>query len=69
MAITVKIAPLNGRVVEVSLEEGATVGMALEASGIDAGDREIRQESLMVDENTPVANGAVIQLLPKVKGA
>ncbi len=67
--ITVKIAPLNGRVVEVSLEEGATIADALEASGIDAGDREIRQESLVVDEDAPVANGAIIQLLPKVKGA
>lgn len=67
--ITVKIAPLNGRVVEVSLEEGATIGDALEASGIDAGDREIRQESLVVDEDAVVSNGAIIQLLPKVKGA
>ena len=67
--ITVKIAPLNGRVVEVSLEEGATIGDALIASGIDAGDREIRQESLVVDEEAPATNGAIIQLLPKVKGA
>jgi len=37
MAIMVKVARVPGSVVEVALEDGATVGQAIDTAGIDGG--------------------------------
>ena len=65
----VKIAPLGERVVEVNVEQGASVGIALEIAGVEVNGRSIRINNVEVGEDASItAEGSIITLVNKMKG-
>ena len=65
----VKVARTGGRVVEVSVEAGATVEDALEASGIDYSSTDrIRKNGNTADFDATVSQNDVITVAGKIKG-
>lgn len=69
----VKVAPLGERVIEVNVEEGATVGQILETAGVLLNGRSIHVNNVAATEDTPVTNGDpqhvnIITLANKMKG-
>ncbi len=66
--INVKVGKLPGRLVDVALEDGATVGDALEQAGLDSSGYEIRVGTLTKNANDRVANGDTVLLVKMIKG-
>lgn len=64
----IKVAKLGSAVKEVALDSGSTVGMALEAADVDAGDFEVRVNGNPVGNDALVRTGDVVTLVPKIKG-
>lgn len=65
----VKVAPIGERVVEVNVEQGATVGSILEVAGVLVNGRTISVNNSPATENTSVnAENAIIALAAKMKG-
>lgn len=65
----VKVARTGGRVTEVSVESGASVEDALEASEVDYSSTDrIRKNGSRAELSDSVANGDVITVAGKIKG-
>lgn len=66
--ITVKVAKLGEVVKEVLLPAGATVEDAIEAADVDSDGFDLRVNGVRAVENTELSGGAMITLVPAVKG-
>ena len=68
-AITVKIGKLPGRIMEVALEEGATVEQAIEVAEIvEIEGFETRVNGAPATLETTLADGDNVLLVKKIKG-
>lgn len=69
MTKTIKVAQLPGKVVEIVVEEGATVQQALNIAGLSADGFEVKVDSVSVDVNAVLPSSTQMVLLTKkVKG-
>ena len=66
--ITVKIAKLGSRVVEVALTEGASATEALQIAELDPQGFELRVNGTMITVPVVLNDGDVITLVPAIKG-
>ena len=64
----VKVAKLGTRVIEVALEENATVAAAMDAAAMDHAGYQIRRAGVQVEMSAPLADGNVLTMVPQVKG-
>lgn len=66
--LTVKVGKLPGRIVEVAVEDDATVSVALSVAELDSTGYEIRLNGSPVDLDTYIEDGDTILLVKKIKG-
>jgi len=66
--VSCKVGKLPGRIVEIALEDGASVEDALEVAEIEADGYEIRLNSAPASITDRVPNGSTLLLLKKIKG-
>jgi putative ubiquitin-RnfH superfamily antitoxin RatB of RatAB toxin-antitoxin module len=64
----VKVARLGTAVQEVAVAEDAKIQDALDASGIDIDNEDVRLDGHSADVNSQIGNGNLITIVPKVKG-
>lgn len=64
----VKIARLGTAVQELALTDGAKVSDALESADLAVENEDIRVNNSAASENTVLTDGAIVTLVPKVKG-
>ena len=68
MTNTIKVGQLPGKIIEVAVEENATVANVLEIAGLDATGFEIKVDGNTVTENDVVGSANMVLLTKKVKG-
>ena len=64
----VKVARLGTAVQEVAVAEDAKIQDALDASGIDIDNEDVRLDGHSADVNSQIGSGNLITIVPKVKG-
>lgn len=64
----IKVARLGTPVVEIALDDGASVATALDAAGLVVENEEIRVNQTTAALTTVLYNGNIVTLVPKVKG-
>ncbi len=64
----IKVAQLGTDVREVALNDGATVGDALQAARVSTEGFEIRLNNTPANHQTPVRSGDVVTLVSKIRG-
>jgi hypothetical protein len=64
----VKIAKLGSKVVELYVEDGTTLAQALEVAEMSAEGFEPRVNGAIARETTVLTDGAIITMVPKIKG-
>lgn len=67
-AITIRIGRLPGRIQEISLDDGKTVGDALRVAGLDVSGYEVRANGAPCDPSTKLESGDTVLLVKRVKG-
>lgn len=66
--MNVKVAKVPGRIVEVALEDGATVSEALEAAGVDSTGFTIQVNGAAADGDTALSDNTTVLLTQRIKG-
>jgi len=66
---TIKIGKLpGGKLRELDLKSGSTVGHALQEAGLDSEGFEVRNNGELVDNNAQLQNGDTVILAKKIRG-
>lgn len=64
----IKVAKLGQRVVEVALDNGATVADAIAAAEVDDNRTQLRINGSPAEHDSVVTNGDIVTLIPSIKG-
>ena len=65
---TVKVARLGNTVVEVAVDDSASIQDALDAAGIMIESEDVRLDGRSASTSTPIGSASMITIVPKVKG-
>lgn len=69
-SVTVKVGTFPGSIMEITVEDGATIAMALAQAGVDASNKDVRVGGAKADDfDQPVEEGQRIVAMEQQKGA